>query len=91
MIRLAKQGEAVNGDTSAMKSFLTSQREAQRNHVELANLLCTAKIPTASGVCGAQVPGTTVVGYHDTEHLKLVGSVYMWPHLCAAFRQLSFF
>ena len=51
VIELAKRGEAVNGDASAMKSFLTSQREAQRSHVELANLLCTAKIPTASGVC----------------------------------------
>jgi hypothetical protein len=57
--------------------------------LSLGYLFCTSA--TASGVCGAQVPGTTVVGYHDTEHLKLVGSVYMWPHLCAAFRQLSFF
>lgn len=57
--------------------------------LSLGYLFCTSA--TASGVCGAQVPGTTVVGYHDSKHLKLVGSVYMWPHMCAAFRQLNFF
>ena len=57
MIRLAKEGEvAASGlDEASTRAFLETQRMAQKRHPEIANLLKTAKVPNAPGVCADPV------------------------------------
>mmetsp|Transcript_166514 Transcript_166514/g.404633 ORF Transcript_166514/g.404633 Transcript_166514/m.404633 type:complete len:133 (+) Transcript_166514:1-399(+) len=34
--------------------------------------------------CGAFIPGTGTLAYHDGNHLSDAGSFYLWPYLCTA-------
>jgi hypothetical protein len=35
--------------------------------------------------CGAIIPGTETMAYHDDEHLSTAGALYLWPFLCDFF------
>ena len=39
----------------------------------------------AHGRCGAVVPGTTTMAYHDNTHMTRGGATYLAPYLCSAF------
>eukprot|EP00966_Prymnesium_polylepis_P197515 4577038-Prymnesium_polylepis.1 len=51
--------------------------------MKIAHLFCEP----GSGAkrCGAFVPGTSTLAFHDTGHLSSAGSLYLWPFLCDFF------
>ena len=48
-------------------------------------LFCTSS--TSDGICSGVVPGTNEIAYTDTRHISRAGATYLWPHLCAAYRE----
>jgi hypothetical protein len=37
---------------------------------------------TPKGACSWNIPGSSIAAYADDNHLRTVGSIYMWPYLC---------
>lgn len=60
------------------------------HYVSLVGLFCESDLDSlttgatemAAGQCSYNIPGTTINGYANQEHLNTVGSIYMWPFIC---------
>lgn len=46
-----------------------------------------AGVPT----CTDKIPGTHVKARADAGHVSVVGSIYMWPHMCSAMEDMGLF
>ena len=82
-------GEKVDLPIGALAEEFVSSRPDAFYFNQTQGLMCTSTSET--GVCGYVVPGTHVPAYVDQAHLNLVGSLYLWPFFCAAFRQWGLF
>jgi len=58
--------------------------------LSFAPLFCSVPF-SALSVCNPAVPGTSLSSLLDGSHLSALGSMYLWPFACAAFRQFGFF
>merc|ERR1740138_190654 len=65
------------------------ERHTRLRYMSLFPLFCKSGMKLDSnwtdvpkGQCSHHIPGTSIEGFSNENHLATVGAIYMWPYIC---------